>query len=329
MRPPSRAQSALRCPLNHILGAEANVRILRVICLSDIPIGVTELARLAKLQPSGVARVCTRLEDLGAIEAVGRGARNRQYRRSPRFPFGGALTDLFMRERARADAVFRDLEELAKRHLGAIRAAWVEGPVAAETDTTDDLLILGILAEPGQVDDLRLAVRQRLLHVQASHEVPVELKVRTLADLATTAPDGLLALRDVRPLLGPPPLDILAAQAPPDAEGTGGRAMHHEHLDHRAREIARLIAVRIGRDPSLVEDARRYIERRLPVASPGERLTLEEWRDILSTMSIPRLRRFLVRDDERVTRLRQSLPFLHALAPAERQALMDAVGKTE
>jgi len=53
MRPTSRPQSALRCPLNHILGTEANVRVLRAILLSDIPIGVPELARRAELQPSG------------------------------------------------------------------------------------------------------------------------------------------------------------------------------------------------------------------------------------------------------------------------------------
>src|SRR3972149_6177663 len=85
MRPISRLQSALRCPLNHLLGTEANVRVLRVILLSDIPIGVSEIARLAELQPSGVARVCARLEDLGVIEAVGRGPRDRPKRPSPRF----------------------------------------------------------------------------------------------------------------------------------------------------------------------------------------------------------------------------------------------------
>jgi hypothetical protein len=325
MRPPTRTLSALRFPLNHILGTEANVRALRVIFLSDIPIGVSELARRTRLQVSGVARVCTRLEDLGVIEAVGRGARNRQYRRSSRFALGNALTDLFARERARAESVFRDLQELAKRHLGAIRAAWIEGPVATETDTPDDVLVLGIMTEPQQVDDLRLAVREALLRIQAQHEIPIELKVHTLADLATVAPDQATVLREVRPLLGPPPLDIVAAQQSSRAEGSG-RAMDHHRLDARALEIARSVAERIKQDPSIVEDARRYIERRLPVAAPGERLTLEEWRDILDTMSPPRLRRFLVRDDERATRLRQSLPFLDALSPSERQALIRDAG---
>jgi hypothetical protein len=90
--------------------------------------------------------------------------------------------------------------------------------------------------------------------------------------------------------------------------------------------VAALIADRLKQDPALVDETRRYIERRLPGASPGERLELEEWRDILATMSAARLRRFLVRDDARAARLRQSLPFLSALSPDERQAVVAADG---
>ena len=68
MRPPSRTQSALRCPLNHVLGTEANVRVMRALSLSDIPISIPEIARLTLLQPSGVARVCEKLEDV--VEAL-------------------------------------------------------------------------------------------------------------------------------------------------------------------------------------------------------------------------------------------------------------------
>ena len=79
------------------------------------------------------------------------------------------------------------------------------------------------------------------------------------------------------------------------------------------------MADRIRRDPSLVDEAKRYIERRLPLASSGERLELEEWRGILRTMSLSRLRRFLLQDDARATRLRQSSPFHSAITPEERR----------
>ena len=69
--------------------------------------------------------------------------------------------------------------------------------------------------------------------------------------------------------------------------------------------------------PSLVERAQRNLERRLRDASPGEHKVLEEWAQILRTTSLPRLRRFLVEDSERATRLRQSLPFVEAVTPQE------------
>jgi DNA-binding Lrp family transcriptional regulator len=323
MRPPSRPQSALRFPFNSILGTEANVRVLRVISLSDIPIGVAELARRARLQPSGVARVCAKLEDLGVLETVGRGLRNRQYRRSNRFAFSSVLADLFVRERARAELVFRGMGEAAKG-VGGIRAAWIEGPVASETDGPDDSLVLGILTDPGSVDDVALAIRNRLLAIQRNQDVVIEVRVRTLADLATLSRAELGMLEGAKPLVGPPPLDILAAHQAPKPPAAARRVKRHEELDQRAKRLAAFIADRLKQDPSLIDETRRYIERRLPGASPGERLELEEWQDILSTMSAARLRTFLVRDDARATRLRQSLPFLHALSQDDRLAVLDA-----
>lgn len=323
MRPPSRPQSALRCPLNQILGAEANVRVLRVILLSDIPIGVSELARQAELQPSGVARVCTRLEDLGVIEAVGRGARNRQYRRAARFSLRGPLVDLFRQENQRALGVIQELKTVVQGSAPWAKAAWVEGSVALGTDQPGDPVVLGILVEPSAVESTRVEVRQRLLPVESNHDVAIELRVVTSADLETADPQRLADLAKVRPLMGPLPLDLIGMTRPPRGPARFPKRLHQQ-LDLRSKEIGRLVADRIARDPSIVEDARRYVDRRLLSASAGERLELQEWQNILSTMSIPRLRRFLLRDDARATRLRQSSPFLHALSQEERRALFQA-----
>ena len=328
MRPTGRPQSTLRYPLNHILGPEASVRVLRVVMLSDIPIGVSELARLTLLQASGVARVCTRLEDLGVLEAVGRGSRNRQYRVAPRFPFSAALRNVFSEERARADRILTDVRS-AVGSSAQIRAAWVEGPVALGIDGPGDALIVGALAEPTDVNAVRLDLWRSLLAIQQGSDVTAELRVVTLADLKTSNRQRLAELEHVLPLRGPPPLDLLSADAPAPPSRPGVRAKRHDILDARAKAIARAIADRLRRDPSLVEDARRYIERRLPSASPGEGLELQEWLGILSTMSVPRLRRFLVQDDSRATRLRQSLPFLNALSDAERRAIFAAAVETK
>lgn len=322
MRPTRLQQSAIHTPLNHILGTEANVRVLRVILLSDIPIGVSELARRTALQASGVARVCTRLEDLGVIDAVGRGSRNRQYRRAERFPLTESLTGLFRSERSRGEAILRDVR-MAVGNPSSVRAAWIEGPVALGIDEPGDPIIVGALVEPTDVDRTRRDLWQQLLGVQSSRDVAIELRLTTLADLKTLDSHGRTRLEKVIPLIGPSPLDLIAGPA----AGSATREKRHKDIDLRSLEVARLVAERIRRDPSVVEDAKRYIERRMPIASPGERLELQEWEAILSTMSLPRLRRFLIKDDERATRLRQSSPFLMALSREERKALFDAARK--
>jgi DNA-binding MarR family transcriptional regulator len=325
MRPTTRPQSALRSPLNHILGTEASVRVLRVLFLSDIPIGVSELARQAALQPSGVARVCTRLEDLGVIEAVGRGARNRQYRRAPRFPFGAILATLFAQERSREEQVLSDLRS-AVQGDSFIKAAWIEGTVALGVDSPGDAIEVGALTEPQNVGQVRASVWGRLLSVQRARDVVLDLHVTTEADLKTSDDKQRKRLEQVLPLLGPPPLDLLQSVAPSPRSRGGVPRRTHGDLDARALAIARAVAQRIRRDPSLVEQAVRYMDRRLPSASPGERLELEEWQGILSTMSVARLCRFLVQDDARATRLRQSLPFVTALSPEERRPIFAAAG---
>lgn len=325
MRPTTRPQSSLRCPLNDILGTEASVRVLRVLSLSDIPIGVSELARQASLQASGVGRVCTRLEDLGVIEAVGRAATNRQYRRSARFPFGAHLSALFAEERNRGDQVLADLRSAVHGDT-LIRAAWIEGALARGADRPGDPIVVGILTEPAGVERLRMGVWQRMLQIQRSKHVVVELRVLTSADLKTLSTDQRGQLEDVIPLQGPPPLDLVRDGPPGPRDTIRLRGRRHGDLDARALAIARAVAERIRRDPSLVEEALRYIDRRLPIASQGERLELEEWQAVLTGMSVARLCRFLIQDDARARRLRQSLPFVSALPAEERRAIIAAAG---
>ena len=328
MRPTARRQSAIRSPLNHILGTEANVRVLRAVYLSDIPISVSDLARVTALQKSGVARVCVRLEDLGAIETVGRGARNRQYRRAGRFPFSGSLSALFQEERTRGETIIAEIRQTVQgAGAGAgVLAAWIEGPVAAGTDAPEDSIDVSVLAGSANVDSIRAAIWQRLIGIQQVRDVAIHLEVFSLADLKTASPARHERLARVILLAGPSPLDLLPSDREPITTKPAHSARDHALRDEQALALARAIAERIRRDPSVVEDARRYIARRLAAASSGEQLELREWNALLSTKSTARLTRFLTEASEQATRLRQSLPFLDVLSPEERRAILAAAG---
>jgi hypothetical protein len=316
MRPTSRPQSALRYPLDAILGTEAAVRVLRVMCLSDIPIGVSELARLAQLQKSGVARICTRLEDAGVLEAIGRGERNRQYRKSPRFALGNVLASLFVFERDYAQRILNDIAG-ATGGLPYVRAAWLSGPVALGTDRPGDAIVVGALIDGKAMDVARNHLWGGLVRMQTNHDVTIELRLYTMADLETANRDLLAELEHVIPLQGAPPLDLIPSG--PRA-GRTARTTKHEDLDARSSRVAAFVGDKLRRDPSLLEDARRYLERRMLSAPPGERLELEEWHGLLKTMSVARLRRFLLSEDQRAIRLRQSSPFLAVLSDSDRRA---------
>ena len=316
MRPVATAQSALQYPLNYILGTEAALRVLRVIYQSDIPIGIAELARQAQLQKSGVARICTRLEDLGVLEAIGRGDRNRQFRRSTRFAFGQHIATLFHEERQR---YVRIISEVAAAFSGLpyIKSAWIEGALARGTDRPGDPLSVGGIADTNQATAARSQVWSSMLRVQELYDLSISLRIMTLPDLKTASETELRQLQDVILLLGPSPLDLIGE----DPRRHVRNAIMHGQLDARSAKAAAFIADKLAKDPLLVEAAKRYLDQRIPGAAAGERLELEEWRGLLRTMSVARLRRFLVSDDERAVRLRQSSPFLPVLSDSDRSKL--------
>lgn len=141
----------------------------------------------------------------------------------------------------------------------------------------------------------------------------------TQADLASRREDDQgweNCLRSARSFVGLPPAAFL-----PQEQQARPQVRSHADLDARAHALAREIARRLKHDPELVGRALDFVENRLADASSGERQELEEWRQLLQTASPMRIRRFLVDPGERATRLRQTLPFVGMLTPAERNSL--------
>lgn len=318
MRPTKHPQGTLTHPLNQILGTEASIRVLRAILLSDIPIGIAELGRRTSLQASGLPAVCARLEDMGVIEMVGRG-RSRQFRRSSRGPLVNALANVFTVERSQAEVVMSEVRQAVQGAAFMLRAAWIEGPVARNEDRPGDAIVVVALTGADAVEQLRLALWSQLLHVQETRDVPIELRVETEADLVACDDARVAELDRALPLIGAPPMDLARPRA---AEPKAPRMKRHEDVDARLMRMATAISDRLRTDSSLVEAAVAYIHRRALTASATEQLELREWKAILSTMSVPRVRRLLVENSARGRRLRQSLPFLGVLSPADREQLM-------
>lgn len=320
MRPVLNRQSALKAPLNEILSREANVRVLRVLSATDAPVSASKLAELAGLHVSGIARTVAHLEECGVIETVGVGARRPVQLRRPH-PLAAALETLFHTERARFATIVDRLMDAARRTSPLPRAAWVQGRVVEDQDGLGDPLVIGLLCGVRDLEATVASFEATLGDFELEQDITVEIRGRTEADLAAGTDEELEALHHVLPLLGPPPLAIINADsdAPP---ASPRRSITHAEFDARARDLARAIALRLQTDPSLVARARAHIADRLPRAAAGEQRELREWDRILRTMSLPRLRRFLVDPGERATRLRQTFPFTGILSAEERNELL-------
>jgi DNA-binding transcriptional ArsR family regulator len=320
MRPAANKQSALRAPLNDILGTEASVRILRVLVTATVPLNRGEIAARTALHTSGVPRVLSKLENLGVIESIGRG-RSRPLQLRAAYPLLPQIRALFLAEADRARNVVESIVGALSGLNPRPDAAWIEGSVASETDAYDDPIIVGVLAGQKADQQWEHQLRDSFRSLQANQDVALEVRIRWRADIHAANKQELATLKNARPLIGPPPLDLLGLSEPDAGRLDPKNFSSHEIHDATALRFARAIAEALKTKPDLVDDALRFLDRRLPLASEQEQSALREWHDILSTYSPGRLRAFLVRESEQAQRLRQSLPFVFALSQSERDSL--------
>lgn len=320
MGTPTRKQGHFRAPLNTILGTEGNVRVLRVLAETRTPLSKPEVARRASLNASGVRRTLDDLIECGIVEAVGAGAqRPVQLRRN--YPLADPLEQLFRAERDRVDELFHRLRSALGEHADRVRAAWIQGPFAADRDRAGDPLVIGVLAKSEVLGELTTDLTHALTPIGGEHEVRIEVKGYTVPDLVSLSGSEVAKLSRTLPLLGAPPEIYLEDEA--EEEETLQALTQHEERDRQALAYGRAIADRLAHDPTLLERARKRIDRRLRSASASEREELREWALLLDSISPPRLREFLVSRSERAERLRQTLPFLDVLSDEEREEIRE------
>ncbi len=319
MRPPATSQSALRAPLNRLLGTEASVRILRELTRAEAPLSASELAETTQLGLAGISKAVGGLIASGIVERVGTSTRSPVRIRGDH-PLTPAIRGLFRQEREQFERLVERLREAAAKLHPPPRAVWVQGPVAKGTDRVGDTVVIGILTSAANVDRTRAALEEEIVALDREFGIMLEVRALSAADLETALPEAIAELRGVIILLGPEPVAFISPAAGPKA-GRPPRTRSHADADARARAFALAIADRLATDPTLVPRARAFIAHRLEKSAAGEQRELREWDRILRTMSIARLRRFLVDPSERATRLRQTLPFVGALTAEERERI--------
>jgi DNA-binding transcriptional ArsR family regulator len=316
MRLPKHRQSQLLKPLDEILGTPANVRLLRVLALRRTSLTAGELAKSAALGRTSIYPALRQLERAGVVEFIGAGSQ-RPVQLRDRHPLSRILRDLFRTEARRFEALTVALRELLSDLPHRPMSAWVDE--TANDAQSGDTLSLYVVAKPEELETITDYLNAHLTDVERKYDVHTAVHGLTRSELDTSHKTSLATLSTVVLLAGVPPVALKARSRSAASDSTFSS---HDVHDARSRRLALAIAAKIRRDPGLIAIAEDHVKRRAHKASPRERRELTEWIRILSTMSPARLQRFMVEDSERAVRLRQTLPALNLLSPAEREAVV-------
>lgn len=316
MRLPKERQKPLLQPLNQILGTEAGVRVLRVLAVQNTSLTAGVLAQRAMLGRTSIYPALRQLERAGVVEFIGAGPRKLVQLRD-RYPLSQILRELFRAEGGRFDALTISLRELLQSLPRQPISAWmVDGGEGFEST---DTLTLYLVARPEELDTLTDYLNERLADIERKYDVHIAVHGLTRSEVQTFHGNPSVKLNSIVLLGGVPPAALLERSRP--AARTSMLVSHEEH-DARSRRLAVAIAAKIRRDPGLIAKAEERVKRRAREAGARERRELREWIRILSTMSPARLQSFLLEESERAVRLRQTLPALDLLSPAEREAVV-------
>lgn len=291
--------------LDSVFGSEASVRIVRELCAADSPLGRADIARRSGLSLPGVGYALEKLHKAGVVEFVGSGARQPVQLRA-QHPLVAHVGMLFFAERGYGERVLERLRGAVAGVDPQPKAAWLEagrGPAPA---------VLTVLTGAREVSATREQLRRQLADVQTDLDIAVEAHVVTDADIETADEQTASAWEQATPVYGPGPAGVPAMPSAANGPGT------HQTRDAAALQRGVWIARHLERDPTLVKRARQWLVTRIPEVSPQEEHELQEWLDVLSGSSVPRIQHMLSDPGERGKRLRQSNPFIHVLNERER-----------
>src|SRR5579859_6028879 len=264
MPQPRRQQDPLSTPLNRILGAHVNVRLLRVLALNPEPIAPGELARRADLGRTTVYPVLAALEQEGIVAFVGVGA-TRQVKLDDRHRLARPLVALFRAEAQRLASLVKDLRGLLKDLRPRPASAWLEDLSLLEGVPGEELVIW-VVGDPADLPKYTDELARDIGQLERTSGIPLSIRGVTRSELASRVKRDRERLESVTLLDGVPPLALI-----PQKRARGARALesHAEH-DRRARRLGVAIAAKLQWDPGLVRVAQEHVDERMKSASAAE-----------------------------------------------------------
>lgn len=320
MRPIVKSNSALKVPLNEILGYQANIRVLRFLTTQSVSVSYSELAKQTGITLPGVHKTVKRLIETGILTLAGSGNQQLIELREGH-PMSGVISELFSEERGYFNQLLTVIKNQIEELSEEILAAWIYGKVAEGTDQYGDPLEIAVLGKIDSVDLAAEELQNRLFkdNVEDEFDVTIEVNGVTPADLEgnkKTIAGNMIHLYGVDPIFY--------------AKGRGffnDKAEDHQFLDKRSQLAGKAWGTFIQQHPELISRTIQFLEKRIDEEGSSIQRELKEWKEFLESTSVQRLVKFLKSDSERATRMRQSNPFWLVVSDEEKENYENLLSK--
>jgi predicted nucleotidyltransferase len=217
----SAPQSTLRYPLTRILGADANVRVLRELVGHGGRLSAPALVVRSGLAQSSVRAALISLEEMKIVEAIGFG-RARLFCVDGRHPLAASIAAMFDAEDCRFAAVLDAVRAAATKAGPGVIAVWLYGSVARREDRAASDVDLAVVAESGALGRAEEMVREALREAEEELVFSAAVLALDLDDVVrlgnTNDPWWTAVVRDAMPVVGDRP-EVLAMGRPRRARG--------------------------------------------------------------------------------------------------------------
>ena len=188
--------SAFYRPLDHVLGSGALVRVARVLASHGGSLGVSDIARRAKLTLPSTRDALRRLRDSGMVTGVGAG-RSMVYALRMNHPLARPLVALYAAEREQADAVLDIIRTAAAALRPAPLGVWLYGSVARNEDHPGSDIDVAIATADRDPTPQADALREAITAAAPQHAHRVSVVAIGPADVSRLAGEGAGFWRDL------------------------------------------------------------------------------------------------------------------------------------
>ena len=188
--PETRKQaSALRQPVDWILGRETHVRILRALVQHGEYLSRAQIETATNLPTRTVNYALGRLADTGVLKTAGTST-VRMFAFAPAHPLSPMLHGLFESEAARFRNLVRAISDVAETQSPSVKAVWLYGSVARKEDRFDSDVDIAVFIDDVNGPAIRENVLTELDRIGERFAVSISPIMVTLADLEQAVAHG-------------------------------------------------------------------------------------------------------------------------------------------